>query len=179
MPRNAPLRATLPRLPRPPGGSTLSRPGGYKGAVAIPRAKLTQESFRPYPPMPDSWTGPLSEWICWDYFVRVRKFRHLKDFFYQRRVPYLFNVTGRYRADFIFPQSPTSRVSIPGGYRALSIDPRNSFTHSVDKDRLLKAELGSIKILLIFVDTAQIESNPRYVLDLALRGVDVSAVSRS
>lgn len=175
MPRNSPLRARLPRLPRLPGGGALSRPAGYSGAVRIPRVRLNQDSFRPYPPMPSGWVGPLSEWIIFDYFVRVKKWELNVDFWKQVALPFASNVKGFTRADYVLKNGLLGKGTAPGQWRAIVLDGLNPFTHKdASRDRLKFQVFARYGYLLVWINTSELERNPRRVIENAIRGIDTS-----
>lgn len=176
MPRNKRQTITLPRAS---AGGGSARSNLLKGAVSIPRSRLTQASLRAYPPAPPGWRGPMSEWAVYDYLTRVKKFVPNRDFFYQSAMAFAFFARGFQRVDFLLPAAPRGRVPAPAGYFALAFDPVNPFTHrNASLDRLKRTVLASQGVLLIWIDTAALEVSPAGVLELALKGIDISSKAR-
>lgn len=166
-------------LPKRGGGGRWSRSSALTGAAGIPRARLTQESFRAYPDPPPGWRGPLTEWACYWWLTTVKKARVNIDFFYQEATTFVYFARGFQRVDFIILGGPRGPASPPAGYRAIAWDPITPFTHrNASEDRLKRAVLASQGIWLVWIDGSALETNPNGVLSLAIKGIDVSMRGR-
>lgn len=160
---------------------TVNRPyaGGRQlaGAPGIgKRDTITRQ--QPYPNPPAWWMGPVGEWICYDYFTRVKHWQENKDFYYQAPVfsPFLFSSRDFTRVDFLLDYGPQSAVPPVGRYRALALDPISAFTHpNPQHDRDRRNELEEAGYLLIFLEDFDLKLRPKEVLELAIRGRDVSS----
>lgn len=140
--------------------------------------RRTVRPFQPYPNPPTWWLASLGEWVVYWYFTQVKRFVEGKDFYYQAPVfaPFLFSSRDFTRVDFLVDFGPDSKAGQVGDYKALAIDPITAFTHpdaAFDKRR--RVELDEAGYLLVFLETTDLTTRPREVLELALRGIDVSS----
>lgn len=163
-------------IPRPP---RLASPPTLPGAPRVRRAdRLTAASARAYPPKPARFRGPETEWACWWFLTAVKGFAPGRDFFFQAPLPALgVFVRGFTRVDFLIPFGPGLKggMAVRGGRRGIVWDPITPFTHALPGlDRLKRAVLAKGGYRLVFIDGTALERDPRGVLELALRGIDVS-----
>lgn len=167
------IRGHASRGPTPPPRAALPR-----------RERVTQKSLTPYPPKPAWFRNSLAEWVVYWYLTAIKKWKRIgpnppvlgASFFYQVSIPALgiFTKTESTRIDFLIPQGS-------GPYKAIAIDPYNTFTHrdsSLDK---LKREVLLVqeRILLVWIETAKLEAGEFRPIEDALRGIDTSARARS
>jgi hypothetical protein len=101
-----------------------------------------------------------------------RKLLEGKDFFYQRGIaaPGLFFRKPFTRGDFILP-------AYGNAPRGLVLDPISAFTHPTPWFDIRKRRILALQgYRLIFVEDWALNRNPEYVLEYALRGVDLSSL---
>ena len=162
--------------PRGVSVSQSKRSRAVKGAVTLPRPRGLPQ-YRPWEQLPANWLGPKTEWEVWWYLTvhgigpERRKLRPNIDFFYQRglKSPGLFLNKPFTRGDFILP-------GLGRGLRGTVFDPITPFTHpfpwfDIRKRRILL--LAGWRV--IFMDAPMLDRWPGFVIELALRGIDVSS----
>lgn len=166
------VRLINPKISRPYAGG-ISLPGAPK----LGRRERIQEG-QEWPPPPDWWPTPTSEWIVYWYLTERKHFKEGVDFYYQAPVflPYLFSSRDFTRVDFLLDLGPSSRIGTIDRYTALCFDPITNFTHpnpAFDKAR--RAELDTAGYLLIFLEDYDIKLRPKAIIESALRGRDESS----
>lgn len=145
---------------------------------------------RPYPPpptgwsdpwrsyyLPHPWSGPLTEWVTWWYLVKRKHMLPGRDFYYQMATPApgLFINKPFTRNDFVIP-CPNQFVRGPGALRALVLDPMSPFTHPFAWfDKQKRDTMAMEGILYIYLEQNTLLLSPAYVIEKALRGIDVSS----
>lgn len=150
------------------------------GAPAIGRRHFLKK-WQPYPDVPYWWQGPKNEWIVFWYLTFVKHWQKDKDFYYQAPVfaPFLFSSRDFTRVDFLIDLGPNSAAGAIGRYKAIGLDPITPFTHPDPAfDRRRRDELEEAGYLLVFLEGAMLETNPRDVIEKALRGQDISSRNR-
>jgi hypothetical protein len=155
-------------------------PRDLRGAIPVPRSHQSPEN-RPWRNPPQSWGGPATEWSVYWYLSvhgiepNGRKLTVGIDYYYQRGLaaPGLFLRKPFTRGDFVLP-----------GYgklhRGVVLDPVTPFTHKeywfdLQKRRILAREGWQV----IFIDAPDLYVFPGRVVELGLRGVDISQRGRS
>ena len=162
--------------PRGVSVSQGKRSTALRGAVILPRRVGFPES-RPWQKLPPDWLGPKTEYeVYWYLTVRgigpqERKLREGIDFFYQRglNAPGLFLGKPFTRGDFILP-------GLGRAPRGTVFDPITPFTHpspwfDIRKRRILL--LAGWRV--IFMESYHLDRWPGFVVELALRGIDISS----
>lgn len=178
-PRNRGYSAPRARRLVNPVTSRYRSSANLTGAPLIGR-RQTVKRVQPFPNPPRWWQGPRTEWIVYWYLTKVKRWQEDKDFYYQAPVfaPFLFSSRDFTRVDFLIDFGPASEAGQIGRYRALGLDPITPFTHPDPAfDRRRRDELEEAGYLLVFIEGSMLETNPRDVLEQALRGRDVSTRS--
>lgn len=147
----------------------------YSNTTPIPRSRHTPEN-RPWTTPPPYWTGPVTEWSVYWYLTargiepNRRKLRPGQDFFYQRGLtaPGLFLRKPFTRGDFILPGFGRARYGVV-------LDPVTPFTHQQAWFDLVKRRILALQgWQVVFIDAWRLQIFPRNVIELGLRGIDIS-----
>lgn len=159
----------------------VARP--YAGGRTLPGAPLIGRTVKPknqqpFPNPPKTWTASVGEWVVYWYLTRVKRYVENQDFYYQAPVfaPYLFTSRDFTRVDFLIDFGPQSQAAPIGDYRALCFDPITAFTHPdprLDKEK--RRELADAGYLLIFLETSDLMTRPKEVIEAGLLGHDISS----
>jgi hypothetical protein len=184
----------LPKKPRLPSRPSVGRRA--PGAPTSPRSyRGTEAERRPEQVPPRWWVHSDLEWITFDYFRRVKHWKILgapndpdapssyvgADVLFQVPIPApTYGLKGVFRGDFWVLS--TGRNGSPGfPYRkGIVLDPVTTFTHrDTSQDRLRRNLLAQGEFLLIFIDGTDLYNRPRDVIELALKGRDVSTIARN
>ncbi len=150
------------------------------GAPKTPRHHGTAKDYQRIPDPPPDWFGPRTEWIVFYVLTRLKGFvmGWGRDFLYQSAVPAPGLFTGKQfeRADFlILPGGKGGDAAYGFSPKGILINPISSFTHpSAAKDRIERAILAGQGYREIFITDIDLNARPVQVIDLALRGIDVS-----
>lgn len=161
--------------PRRVAISQAHRSRALRGAVGTGR-RYGYPQDRPWTRLPASWLGPATEYAVYWYLTKHgvgpqrRKLREGRDFFYQRGLaaPGLFFRKPFTRGDFILPRYGRA-------VRGLVIDPISFFTHpSPWFDRRKRRILALAGWRVVFIEDYMLANNPRFVIEAALRGADLS-----
>lgn len=148
-----------------PGAPLIGRRQGVKRALLYPNPPLT-------------WSASLGEWVVFWYLRYIKKYELNVDFYYQAPVfaPFLFSSRDFTRVDFLIDFGIGSKAAPVGDYKALCLDPITPFTHpdpELDKEK--RNELALAGYLLIFLETDQLLTDPKRVIEAALSGNDLSS----
>lgn len=152
----------------------------YSNTTPIPRARHLPEN-RPWQKVPPYWVGPQTEWAVFWYFTargiepNRRKLRLGQDFYYQRGLtaPGLFLNKPFTRGDFVLPGFGRARYGVV-------LDPVTPFTHKEAWFDLLKRRILALQgWQVVFIDAWRLQIFPGNVIELALRGVDISFRGRA
>jgi len=155
---------------------TPTRTRRVAGAPKIPYNQRRDEEDEPWRNPPYGWPGSNLEWAVMWYLTEHgvgpprRKLRQNIDFFWQRaaNAPGLFVNRAFTRADFALP-------GWPGAKRGLILDPLYPFTHkSIKHDLDKRRALAGQGWRVIFLDGGPLIIRPHGIIELALRGRDVS-----
>lgn len=160
-------RALVPSLPRFSSVAPVV-PGAPRQLWAPTRV------VQPWMHMPTTWRTSQLEWVVFWYLTRRRAMRLNRDFFYQMAVnaPGLFVSRLFTRSDFVIP----TRGRNASARRGIILDPVTPFTHPRGWfDARRRSILALFGWRLVFLEGSHLNRDPRWVIELALRGVDVSS----
>lgn len=179
-----------PRIPRKP-----SVRNKLKGTPTAPRSfRFTREEVDPGKTPPPWWVHSDLEWIVYRYLTEEKGYvvygAHQDpkgpksavgaDVLYQVPIPAPgYKLNNKFRGDFwVLPTGKNGPSPYPY-VKGIVLDPVNPWTHrDTNEDRFRAAILGAGGYLLIWLDGTALYAEAKRVIDLALRGVDVSSIGR-
>jgi len=124
------------------------------------------------PDMPASWEGSEPEWICYSVLIQIGKVPD-EDFTYQSPLMGGRLDKGGAVVDFMFKDPPDLGINVQGNYYHYGMG-----VETATRDIIGRVQLASQGIILIFIDEDQIEDNPVYYVQEALRYRDHSRLGR-